>query len=202
MSLYQSRLAALQKLQQDEQLLKLEAARAQLAQLAHLQEADPPAPPPPLNSLPAHPPVKRVAPKPYLVNLTGVGDVRRARIALPAYGEVTVQAGDVLPNHWHVLSIDDDGVVTQSGPGHQTQRIAYQPRSTSGRAGGVSLGSSMGITAGITTGMNPGMSSVRNPGMTSDSDPDISTPPSKPHPSARRQRKLVRPVHRPQKKPA
>lgn len=115
MSLYQGQLATLQKLQQDKQALQLEVERVQL------EASEKKAEPKPLRKI-ARPP----AVQPYLVNLTGVGDERRARIAIPGYGEITVQPEDVLPNRWHVVSIDDDGVVVQTNPGHRIRRIAYQ----------------------------------------------------------------------------
>jgi len=118
MSLYQGQLAVLEQLQLQKQELQFEVERAQLA-----DAAKPPAPKPVRKVVK---PAKPVVPQPYLVNLTGVGDDRRARIVVPGYGAITVQPGDILPNNWLVVSIDDDGVVAQPSSGHRIQRIDYQ----------------------------------------------------------------------------
>lgn len=64
--------------------------------------------------------------RPYLVDLTGVGNDLQARVMVPGYGETIVRAGQVLPNHWQIDAIDDDGVSYRTGPGRPPQRIVYQ----------------------------------------------------------------------------
>ncbi len=64
--------------------------------------------------------------RPYLIDLTGVGDDLQARVMVPGYGETTVRSGQTLPNHWQIESIDDDGVSFRTGPGRPLQRIVYQ----------------------------------------------------------------------------
>ncbi len=64
--------------------------------------------------------------RPYLVDLTGVGDDLQAHVMVPGYGETIVRAGQTLPNHWQIESIDDDGVSYRAGPGRPIQRIVYQ----------------------------------------------------------------------------
>lgn len=110
LSLYQGQLAAMQKLQRDNLELKLQLEQAQLKAKISASEN---------NGKIAQGPDG----SPYVVNLTGVGDARQALVSVPGYGQVTVRAGDILPNQWKVLSIDDGGVVAATSAGHHAKPL-------------------------------------------------------------------------------
>jgi hypothetical protein len=114
-SAYQAQLDAMQKLQRDNLQLKLQLDNDSLKAkidasegIQHRGAAD--------------------QASPYVVDITGVGNQNQALIAVPGYGEEIVRAGDVLADHWTILSIDDAGVVAtaQRGPHARRVRLPFQ----------------------------------------------------------------------------
>ncbi len=115
LSLYEGQLAAMQKLQRDNLELKLELEQAELkAKLRAAQNGGKPEADDGSADAPA---------MPMVTNLTGAGDNRQALITMPGYGQLTVRAGDTLPNHWKVVAIDDGGVVVTDGTARNTKHV-------------------------------------------------------------------------------
>jgi type IV pilus biogenesis protein PilP len=110
LSLYQGQLAEMQKLQRDNLELKLKLEQAQLKAQISASENH--------GQLP-----QEADASPYVVNLTGIGEMRQALITVPGYGQVTVRAGDTLPNQWKVVAIDDGGVVATMHAGPHAKRL-------------------------------------------------------------------------------
>lgn len=111
LSLYEGQLAEMQKLQRDNLELKLELQQAQLKAQIRASEH------------PGNHDDQESQASPSVANLTGVGETRQALITVPGYGQVTVRAGDTLPNHWKVAAIDDGGVVVTTTAGRHAQRV-------------------------------------------------------------------------------
>ena len=115
LSLYEGQLAAMQKLQRDNLELKLELEQAELkAKLRTVQNGGKPVGDDSASDAPV---------MPMVTNLTGAGDSRQALITMPGYGQMTVRAGDALPNHWKVVEIDDGGVVVTDGKARNAKRV-------------------------------------------------------------------------------
>jgi len=118
LSLYEGQLAAMQKLQRDNLELKLELEQAELKAKLRAAQNGGKAPRDASTDEAADGPVM-----PVVTNLTGTGDNHQALITMPGYGQLTVRAGDALPNHWKVIAIDDGGVVVTEGTTRNAKRV-------------------------------------------------------------------------------
>jgi hypothetical protein len=65
---------------------------------------------------------------PYVLALTGAGKQRQARVMVPGFGELTVQAGDALPNGWTIVAVNDHVVLASQGNDARVQLPFYAPR--------------------------------------------------------------------------
>lgn len=126
LSLYEGQLAAMQKLQRDNLELKLELQQAQLKAALRAAQSD--------GKMPVDDDSDLAQMTPSVESLTGSGDTRQALITMPGYGQLTVRAGDTLPNHWKVAVIDDGGVVVTTGAARNAKRMRLPFASGEGNA--------------------------------------------------------------------